>query len=392
MLDVVMNVSDQDAEKLGPMFHLGNPTDYLSQRSIQFRLPVPDDRIQLPEPDECSDCLSELRSDCLSELRMIGGMISEMEKSVKRFQSAICISSCSHPIVGPQTVSVTATGNHLGHSSHLGNGPIAQAPRTLATPPRQDLGANGVQPYFRGFAVSPQLNREHLKSMIPSAASPSIGSLDSTVPHELSDISPVELTSKRKVSVRAYASSNLFEQDTLIENHMLSLTPAPSTTAPSPHFALLVKSLNAGDASPNSSAAEPSVPSELTSRAGKVLDPNDTAKKLDVAAQTLKMKLQAMDAKNREIDSTLAQFFQRQAASPMTTPSGTTKQNKITRSQGMFERDFSHLQQNSNSLERATPNIVLSSPSLWGSSASFNSKMGASSSLQQRSSQFGRSH
>jgi hypothetical protein len=324
-----------------PFFRSGESMESVTQRSVRFQLPVPaDDYIQLPDPDDSLDCLSELR--------VIGSMITEMEKSVQRFQTAARISSLSHPICSPQKASVATSRFLPGPTSNLHNDEIAQLPRTSAKTPFKDFGDNGLASDFAGFDLSPQMNQKHLKTTMPSAISPSIGIVDSTVQHELSEISPAALTRVWKMSERTHSISKLFEQDNVIENRRLFHSPAP---APSSPYLQPLKSLNTSKQNSNCSIVESSVTGELASRVGESLGPSDAVRMLSDSATTLKKKLQAMDAKNREIDTTLAQFLQRQTPSSI----GITKRNKMSRPMGLFEQH----------------------------SASFNSEIGATSFVQQ---------
>jgi hypothetical protein len=339
------------------------------QKPIRFKLPVPDERLELPVPDDSSDCLSELQ--------MIGSMMTEMEKSINFFKSAINTSSFPHSIVASQTASFAASDILSDHSSSIRNDQVSKAPgtSTAATLLTQDLGANGFIPHVSGSAVSPQLKQ---MQYMATATLPSVDALESTAPLELSEISPAAHTRVREASERTYYESNLFEQDILFENRRLFHTPrpAPSSSALSPALRVEpLKSLNTSKSNYKSSFLDSSFTGGLAPQVAVSLQPLDAVKMLGDSTTKLRLKLQAMHAKNREIDLTLSQIREHQA---LTT-------NHLTTS-GIHERDSCYLQQNSKSLERDSQKPGPPSQ-ISGSLSSLNSKMGTSSNFQPHSNQ-----
>ena len=341
------------------------------QQPIRIKLPVPDERLEVPVPDDSSDCLSELQ--------MIGSMMTEMENSIKIFKSAINTSSFPHSIVASQTASFAASDILSDHSSSIRNDQVSKAPgtSTAATLLTQDLGASGFIPHFSGSAVSPQLKQMQYMAMA-MATLPSVDAFESTAPLELSEISPAAHTRVREASERTYYDSNIFEQDIFFENRRLFHTPrpAPSSSAlyPAPRVDPL-KSLNTSKSNYKGTFLDSSFTGGLTPQVDVLLQPLDAVKTLGDSTTKLRLKLQAMHAKNREIDLTLAQIREHQAAT-----------TKHLTTQGILERDSCYLQQNSKSLERDSQKPGPPSQ-ISGSPSSFTSKMGTSANFQQHSNQ-----
>jgi hypothetical protein len=172
-----------------------------------------------------------------------------------------------------------------------------------------------------------------------TAALPATALLESPVHHELSAISYAPLTLAGKEAGKADSISNLQQQESLIENRRLFLTPAPLSRASPPSqlrpleradFGIIpnpvvehalqrdvsrIQSSKSRIAGSNSSALESSATGAITLERAPADRPPTSIASLGDSARKLSLKLQEMDAKNREIDTLLVQFLQRKTAS-----------------------------------------------------------------------------
>lgn len=306
------------------------PPPSLSNSAVSIQVPF---RFQLPIPDDFSDCISELH--------VLGRLQIELDKSITRVQQAIANGSYS-PDPYPQygVTSPGAAGISLAQELNpSGKAPTAQAAQTLARQPTKDLHTNGFPLKHVGFAASPQpdLMLSSLQNL--TAALPATALLESPVHHELSAISYAPLTLAGKEAGKADSISNLHQQESLIENCRLFLTPAPLSRASPPSqlrpleradFGINPKpvvehalqrdvsrfqSSKSRIAGSNSSALESSATGAITLERAPADRPPTSIASLGDSARKLSLKLQEMDAKNREIDTLLVQFLQRKTAS-----------------------------------------------------------------------------
>ena len=305
------------------------PPPSLSNSVVSVQVPI---RFQLPIPDDFSDCISELH--------VLGRLQIELDKSITRVQQAIANGSYS-PDPYPQygVTSPGAAGISLAQELNPGGkAPTAQVSQTLARQPTKDLHTNGFPLKHVGFAASPQpdLMLSSLQNL--TAVLPATALLESPVHHELSAISYAPLTLAGKEAGKADSISNLQQQEALIENRRLFLTPAPLSRA-SPPFQLRpleradfgippnpvehalqrdvsrIQSSKSRIAGSNSSALESSATGAITLERAPADRPPTSIASLGDSARKLSLKLQEMDAKNREIDTLLVQFLQRKTAS-----------------------------------------------------------------------------
>ena len=374
----VIGTFDDAAEGLGPSSRSGNSLFGAVQRPTRVQLPVPSDM-----------------SDCISELQAIGRMQAEMEKSVSRVHSVADASSFPHlrpQISGPQAVDIASNHESKFRFVHL----KVEAPRAAGRQSNQDPRMHDIKiftPKLSGFAESAQPQLMHSASkMLSSAASPAIDFLESPLPHELSAISHVAPTRVNVAGAETESKLNLWQHDASIENRRLFATPAPSTereqhlknvngSNPNSFGNLLqgdtlnplqVKSSTSRSLAVGASILETSSTAVYTPEYGRAVRTPAAIQTLSHSASKLQLKMQTMDAKNREIDSLLAQFLKRQ----------TEMQNK--RMQVVVEPDASNLQQISPYAAKNSPKLGLASPSS-ASLASPQAKVGISSMFREQS-------
>lgn len=198
-----------------------------------------------------------------------------------------------------------------------------------------DGSTNAFTPKLSGFTASPYLQQVHLTSATSAATTPAIDYLESPAAHKLSTISHVTLTQTADADEKVHPASNFVGQDALFEHSKLFATPAQSSRAlPSSHTQFR-RSANVGSSdsfgnsmqrdhflgqsstprvlAANSSVLDSSVIIGLTPELGP---PDQFAAKNTPgdSARKLTLKLIAMDAKNREIDSMLTQFLKQKSA------------------------------------------------------------------------------
>jgi hypothetical protein len=318
----VVGTFDDNEQGLGPS-PPRNSSSGAPQHSIRFQLPVPDDF-----------------SDCISELHAIGRLQTEIEKSVTRVQSIVDTSF--EPLPHPHAVSAQAVGimphldSNFRHTIHTRRDTSTTATRQSD----KDAGKHAFSREFipkrsdSGFAVSPQPHFMHPKSnKMPSAASPVMNILESPAPHELSAISHVAFTRADQAVEKTESALNVSRRDTSIETSVLFATPAPPRDLSSANMQFSkndsVKDQNSFRHSlqRDQSHQLQSSPSRVLGTSGSVLKtpfralgtftpelrgndrPPAAVEMRGDSARKLQLKMQTMDAKNRDIDCLLAQFL-----------------------------------------------------------------------------------
>ena len=319
-LKAVIGTFDDGHAGLGPPPPLVN-SPFSVQVPIRFQLPVPDDF-----------------SDCISELHVIGRLQIELDKSIARVQQVIANGSYS-PDPYPQSAAASSGASGISSAQELnlrGTGSMAPA-ASVAVHPTKDLDTDGFPPKLAGFATYPQPELMHSTLHMMAVASPAAAFIESPMPHELSAISHEPLTQAGKAADRADSVSTLRLQEASIENRRLFLTPAPASRESPPsqlrpleranlsvpnavdfglqRDASRTQSLNSRNLGAISSAFESSSTGAVTLERVPADRPLASMELLGGSAKKLNLQLQAMDAKNREIDTLLAQFLQRQTAS-----------------------------------------------------------------------------
>ena len=312
----VVGTFDDNEQGLGPS-PPRNSSSGAPQHSIRFQLPVPDDF-----------------SDCISELHAIGRLQTEIEKSVARVQSTVDRSF--EPLPHPHAVSAQAVRIMPHNDSNFRHSLKAETSRTAKRQSDKDAGQHAFSRQFipklsdSGFAVSPQPHFMHPKSnMLPSAASPV---MESPAPHELSAI-PMAFTRAEQAGEKTESALNVSRRDSSIETSVLFATPAPPRVLPS---ATMQFSKNGSVREQNSfgHSLQRDQSHQLQSSSSRVLGNSGSALKTPFralgtftpelagndrppaavemhgdSARKLHLKMQTMDAKNREIDCLLAQFL-----------------------------------------------------------------------------------
>jgi hypothetical protein len=281
--------------------------------------------LQLPVPNDFSDCISELHD--------IGRMQTEIDAAISRFQSAATFVNGSLSFDQRPTSSSEPSAILPSHQPKSRNALMVDASTTTTMQTFQHL--NAFTPKLSGFAASPHLQDLHLASATSAATTPAIDYLESPDVHKLSAISQVTLTQTADADEKVHPASNFVEQGAFIEESKLFATPAQSSRAlPSSHT-LFRRSVNVASSdsfgnsmqrdyflgqftTPRALAANTSVlDSSVTIGLTPELGPPDhfAAKNTPGdSARKLTLKLIAMDAKNREIDSMLAQFLKQKSA------------------------------------------------------------------------------
>jgi hypothetical protein len=423
----VIGTFDDAAQGLGPSPRSSNSLFGDIQRPI---------RVQLPVPYGMSECISELHvigrmqaemEKSVTRVQLVADgsshphlrpqisspeavdVASNLENHESKFRcvhlKAEAVDTVSNHEIHESKfrcvhLKAEAVDNATNHEIRESKFPFvnlkAEAPGAAVRQPKQDPHMHEFTPKLSGFAESPQPQLMHSTlKMLSSAASPAIDYLESPVPHELSAISHVALTRMKIAGLETESRSNLSQHVAPIEKRMLFSTPAPSTKREQ-HLK------NVNGSNPNSfgnllqqDAFNPLKFNSSTSRSlaadagASILETSSTAaftpdmgqtdqtpaaiKIPNQAAIKLQLKMQTMDAKNREIDSMLAQFLKRQ-----------TEVQNISRMQGVVKVDESTLQQSSPPAAKNSPKMALTAPSS-ASLASPKAKMGISSMFREQS-------
>jgi hypothetical protein len=321
----VVGTFDDNEQGLGPS-PPRNSSSGTPQHFIRFQLPVPDDF-----------------SDCVSELHAIGRLQREVEKSVTRVQSIVDTSFEPRP--HPHAVSdrtVGAMPHHDSNFCHTIHTLKTEISTTAKIQSDKDAGKIASSREFipklsdSGLAVSPQPLFMHPKSnMMPSAASPVMNIVESPAPHELSAIAHAAFPTADRAGEHTGSALNVSRRDTSIDTSVLFATPASPRDLSSANMQLpkndSVNGQNPFRHSLQRDQSHPlqSSPSRVLGTSGSLLHtpfralgtstftpelggnywPPAAAEMRGDSARKLQLKMQTMDAKNREIDCLLAQFL-----------------------------------------------------------------------------------
>jgi hypothetical protein len=286
--------------------------------------------LQLPVPDELSDCISELHD--------ISRMQTEIDAAIARFQLAATFVNGSLSF-DPRPSSSSEPSAILPSYQPKSRNALMVDASTTATMHTfhhvNDGSTNAFTPKLSGFTALPYLQQVHLASATSAATTPAIDYLESPAVHKLSAISHVTLTQRADADEKVHPASNFVGQDAFIEDSKLFATPAQSSRAlPSSHTQFRRSANVAGSDSLGNSMqrdyflGQSSTPRVLAANTSVLdssgiigltpeLGPHDhfAAKNTPGdSARKLTLKLIAMDAKNREIDSMLAQFLKQKSA------------------------------------------------------------------------------